>query len=55
VAEDCRHVPQLYFTRRWQDRLRRRYWIECPRCDLKLGPITDAAVARKHQRVLWRG
>lgn len=34
-----RHLPTVVFTRRLRDRLRRRYWVRCWTCPMRLGPF----------------
>lgn len=44
-ADGCDHCYVVVYTRRWRDRLRKRYWIRCWDCDHRDGPWRDAANA----------
>lgn len=32
------HLPCVVYTRRWRDLFRKRYWVRCFECDLRVGP-----------------
>ena len=51
----CRgkHVATMTFTHRPRDGFRRRWWIRCWNCDLRLGPYTSRAETEERVADLW--
>jgi hypothetical protein len=44
------HEPRVITTRRPRDWFRRRYWVRCWKCDLRLGPYRYLTVAHAAAR-----
>jgi hypothetical protein len=45
-----RHLPVVVWSRRIRDRFRRRFWVRCWECQLRLGPFTSAGEADNCRR-----
>lgn len=50
-----RHLPVVVYTRRVRHHFRRRFWVRCWTCELRLGPFETWAMANYERGELERG
>jgi len=48
----CRHSPFVSSSRRLRDGFRRRYWIQCWRCEKVWGPLRSKSSAWARARMI---